>query len=89
MDNKQKSNIMVEFIQRFANNEMFADFFDYNDLGLPLAVAVNADLCTLNEQGQVVFDETWELFCGELSMDHEGSYSDLDEMLFDQDEDEE
>ena len=84
MDNKDKSNILVEFIQRFNTNEMFSDFFDYNDLGLPLAVALNADLCTLNKQGQVIFDETWEMLCTELSMDSSKNYTDLDEMLFDQ-----
>lgn len=84
MDNKQKANILVEFIQRFNTNEMFDDFFAYNDLGLPLAVCVNADICTLKGQGQEIFNETWEMLCTELSMDSSKDYSDLDEMLFDQ-----
>ena len=69
------------------NTPQYADFFDYNDLGLPLAVAVDSDLCTLNEQGLKVLNETYDLLCDELGADKEEEYNFIDELLEDGDED--
>jgi len=87
MDIKQKSSVIVGFIQMHFNTPQYADFFDYNDLGLPLAVAVDSDLCTLNEQGLKVLNETYDLLCDELGADKEEDYNFIDELLEDEDED--
>ena len=76
----------MEFVQRKADVGVFDDFFAYNDLGIPLAVAVKAGLCELNTQGNVVLDETYAMLLTELGIDDlDKEYKDLDEVLEDSD----
>jgi hypothetical protein len=81
-----KADIIMEFVQRKADVGVFDDFFAYNDLGIPLAVAVKAGLCELNAQGNVVLDETYAMLLTELGIDDlDKEYKDLDEVLEDSD----
>ena len=90
MDIKQKSYLIVGFIEMHFNTPKYADFFDYNDLGLPLAVAVDSELCTLNDKGLEVLNETYDLLCEELGADKDEEYEFIDDMIEeDEDEDEE
>lgn len=59
MDNKVKAEIVTDFTKMFAGLEVYQDFFEYNDLGVPLAIAVESDLCELNDKGIEVLDETY------------------------------
>jgi hypothetical protein len=87
---KTKAQILVEFINRYSDEEAFDDFFAYNDLGLPLAVAVFNDLCELNEKGVSALEETYTLFLVELEVeDIYKEYNNLDEILEDSNIDEE
>lgn len=81
MDIKQKSSLIVSFIEVHFYTEKYADFFNYNDLGLPLAVAVDSDLCTLNDRGLEILSETYDMLCEELGADKNKEYTFLDEML--------
>lgn len=84
MELKTKAQILVEFLNRYAQEEAFDDFFAYNDLGLPLAVAVFNDLCELNDKGVSVLEETYTLLLVELEVeDIYKEYNDLDEILED------
>jgi hypothetical protein len=90
MDIKDKSRMIVGFIQLHFNTPKYVDFFDYNDLGLPLAVAVDSELCTLNDKGLEVLNETYDLLCDELGADKDEEYELIEDMLDDdEDEDEE
>jgi hypothetical protein len=60
MEIKDKATILVEFVQANFSDPRFEEFFDYNDLGLPLAIAVENELCTLNDKGTEVINETYE-----------------------------
>lgn len=81
MDSKVKAEIITDFVVRNSEEDKYSDFFAYNDLGIPLSVAFNAGLCTLNDEGNKMLDETYELLCGELEADHEQDYDDLDDLL--------
>lgn len=86
MEAIDKADIIMEFVQRKADVGVFDDFFAYNDLGIPLAVAVKAGLCELNAQGNVVLDETYAMLLTELGIDDlDKEYKDLDEVLEDSD----
>jgi hypothetical protein len=81
---KTKAQIIIEFVEMKAENEEFDDFFSYNDLGIPLAVAVYNDLCELNQRGIDVLEETYLLLLTELRVDDMNKeYEDLDEILED------
>ena len=88
MDIKDKSRIIVGFIQLHFNTPKYYEFFDYNDLGLPVAVAVDSEVCTLNDKGLEVLNETYDLLCDELGADKDEEYEFIDDMI-EEDEDEE
>lgn len=81
MDNKTKVEIITDFVVRNSEEEKYDDFFAYNDLGIPLAVAFNADICTLNEAGITIINETYEMLCTELGANSEEEFEDLDDLL--------
>jgi hypothetical protein len=46
----------------YRSNEQFADFFDYNDIGLPLAYAIANQIVEPLPIAIKMIDETWLLF---------------------------
>jgi hypothetical protein len=83
MEIKDKASILVEFIQVNFTDPKFEEFFDYNDLGLPLAVAFENDLCTLNDKGTEVLNETYDLMLEEYGVDKDKTYETLDDIIED------
>jgi hypothetical protein len=83
VESKLKAEIITDFVVRNSQDEEYSEFFDYNDLGIPLAVAFNSGLCTLNDEGSKVLQETYELLCTELKVDPNQEFDDLDELLED------
>jgi hypothetical protein len=81
VENKVKAEIITDFVVRNSEDEAYSEFFAYNDLGIPLAVAYNAGLCTLNDEGDKMLSETYELLCAELGSDPNLNYVDLDDLL--------
>ena len=82
--------ILVDFLNRYAEEVAFDEFFAYNDLGLPLAVSVFNNLCELNEKGISALEETYtELLIALKISDLSKEYNNLDEILYDSDLEEE
>ena len=83
MDIDNKIQAIVEFSTSLISLEtgLHDDFFTYNDLGIPLAISVNADLCTLNDEGVKIIDDTFIQLCKEMEIDPDRDYKDYDEML--------
>ncbi len=81
MDNLEKANIIVEFVQRFHNDTQYDEFFAYNDLGIPLCVAITGELVTLTKKGDEILSDTWFSFCDTIGADPETDYDNLDTML--------
>ena len=85
-----KAQILVDFLNRYAEEVAFHEFFAYNDLGLPLAVSVFNNLCELNEKGISALEETYtELLIALKISDLSKEYNNLDEILYDSDLEEE
>lgn len=60
-------------------NELWADFFAYNDLALPMAHMIANDLVIVSGDGRAeeFIDETWNMFCEYINIDPDGWYKDL------------
>jgi hypothetical protein len=87
-----KAEIIVDFVQKKADNDDFDDFFSINELGIPLAVSVEAGFCELNEQGNSVLEETYLMVLNEIGIDNinlDNAVKDLGEFLEDDEEDDE
>jgi hypothetical protein len=79
-----KARIIAEFsaiqIPRNANKE----FFEYNDLGVPVAIAMSANAVTLTKVGVDIIEETWlQLFDTVMNNNPEGDYKVLKDILMD------
>ena len=81
MDNRTKAEILVQFTQDNLNDELYEDFFDYNDLGIPMAISVMQDLVILTDEGENHLDETWKELCQLFGADPNGEYENIDDLM--------
>ena len=83
MNTKGKIEAIVEFATDTVsiNSGLHDEFFKYNDLGIPLAIAVNAEIATINQAGIEVIDETFTNLCITMEIDPNKEYKDYEEML--------
>ena len=54
---------------------------DYNDIGLPIAHLVHTGLVTMNKEGEIYIEETYDLLISAMGVDPEGNYETIEDML--------
>lgn len=67
-----KCDILGQFWLEYKNDPDFAEFIQYNDLGLPLAYLVSCDIVEYNEKVELFVGETWDLFLSGLEVEDIG-----------------
>jgi hypothetical protein len=77
----EKAQIIVEFVQDFRESGEYEDYFNYNDLGIPLAIALAQDMADLTESGLQIFEETWRHLCELFDMDETASYESIEDLM--------
>jgi hypothetical protein len=80
-----KTSILAELWLGYRDDEQFADFTEYNDLGLPLAYAIANDIVKSTEMAQRFVEETFDLLLAGLNVEDTG-FDELDEVLAKADE---
>jgi hypothetical protein len=80
MDNESKAEILVEFTQDNFNDEVYEDFFDYNDLGIPIAIALTQEMVVLTNKGEELIEETWKELCELFGADPNGHFENIDDV---------
>jgi hypothetical protein len=80
MDNRTKAEILVQFTQDSFNDETYDEFFDYNDLGIPLSIAVVQDMVILTDAGEQLLDETWKDLCLLFNANPDSEYESIDDL---------
>jgi hypothetical protein len=76
-----KAAILVDFTNWSINNPRYQDFFRYNDLGIPVALALTADLVIPKPSGTNILSETYILMCAELGIDKNKTFENFEEIL--------
>jgi cystathionine beta-lyase family protein involved in aluminum resistance len=76
-----KAQIIMAFAEQQVNNTDFDDFYNYHDLGVPLAICMSHDLVTLNDTGIEVINETYDSLCEILGVDNNKNYNNFDEFI--------
>jgi len=76
-----KASILVEWYKMNKDDPQYNEFFEYNDLGTPLAISINANLCTITKTGSLVIEETWKELCKWQLQNPEGDYQSIQDML--------
>lgn len=80
VDIKTKAKLIAEFTFENINEPLAQDFFDYNDLGVPLAIAIANDLCTITDKGMQVITETYDNVCDEMDVPNDIEYDGISDM---------
>lgn len=77
---RNKFKILSDFWIDFKHDEEHADLFIYNDLGFPLAFALNSELASMSENTESIINQTWEDFLNHMKVDDSG-FKKLSEVL--------
>ena len=64
------------------DHDAWREFFEYADLGLPLAYLAFTDMCNIKPEGKRIILDTWTTLCDVLDVDPDARYDSL-EALFD------
>jgi hypothetical protein len=81
---KRKSHVITQFVDEFAEEKEYKDFFEYNNLGIPLAVSFsNMLIKEFTEEGTKIVEETWRYLCNMLIVDPDKDYEDIEDMIDD------
>lgn len=80
MDNRTKAEILVQFTQDEFNSGEYDEFFDYNDLGIPLSIAITQDMVILTDSGEQLLDETWKDLCLLFEANPDNEYESIDDL---------
>ena len=83
-----RCDILAELWVSYKRDPEFSDFFEYNDLGLPLAYAVSSGIVETNSKIEISVNETFQLLLNGLSIE-DAAFESLSELLDLEDEDEE
>ena len=76
-----KYAILSELWTNYKDDKQFRDFFEYNDLGLPLAFMIDQKIVESTPVAQVYIEETFELLVESLGLDSEEVYESIEEMF--------
>lgn len=76
-----KTFILADLWMNFRDDEGFADFFEYNDLGLPMAYALSHNIVKSTEKAEAFVNETFLLLLASLGIEEDTGYDNLDDIL--------
>jgi hypothetical protein len=78
---ENKVAILAELWMDYRNDEDFIDFIEYNDLGLPLAYAIENEIAIGTDLSTSFINETFDLLLTALSVDSDIEYENLEHLL--------
>ena len=77
---ENKTAILADLWLNYKSDEDFEDFFEYNDIGLPLAYLLSNDIVKPTDKAEQFIIETFGLFLEGLEMKDEG-FESLEEII--------
>ena len=81
MDTAKKCELIEEFATRAKKAGVYKDFIEYNDLGIPLATCLVAELVDIKNDAKEIIDETYLQMCKVLEVDPDKEYSEFDDLV--------
>ena len=75
-----KASILADLWLNYRQDEEFADFIEYNDIGLPLAYAIANGIVKTTDVATRFIEETFDLLLAGLGYE-DLTFEDLDELL--------
>lgn len=82
----QKCEMLAELWNSYKTDKKFEDFFEYNDLGLPLAFMIEQKIVNKTPLAEVYINETFELLhealgLGPVDENWDYDYANLEDMI--------
>ena len=78
---ENKTHILADLWMNYRGDEQFDDFFEYNDLGLPLAYAISNKIVKDTDNSLIFINETFDLLLSGLGISEDEGYDTLDDIL--------
>jgi hypothetical protein len=78
---EDKASILADLWLNYRNDTNFADFVEYNDLGLPLAYAIDNEIVESTDMAARFIEETFDLLLAGLDIDEDTGFETLDDLL--------
>jgi hypothetical protein len=75
-----KIKILSEVWMRYRDEEGFAEFVEYNDIGLPLAYFIDSEIVEPSPRADLYLSETFDMLLASLELEDKG-FEDLNDML--------
>ena len=69
---ENRAIILADLWVTYRFDEEFQDFFEFADLGLPLAYAISNDIVKATPEAAKFIDETWDLLLAGLEVEDTG-----------------
>ena len=81
-----KAFIIGQVWMRYKDDDELSEFFEYNDIGVPLAFCYAEEIITLTPTVEQYINETWNLLLDELNIEDTGfdSLQDLENAMEEQ-----
>ena len=76
-----KCAILAEIFLDYKEDDEFTDFREYNDLGLPLAYAIHAEIITKTYRAETFINETFDLLLAGLGIDEDTGFGSVRDLL--------
>jgi hypothetical protein len=83
MNTLTKCQFIEDFSRICIEEKIYSDFVTINDLGIPLAISVVAEIADLKGRGQEIINETYSLMCELLEVSADKEYEYFEDMLED------
>ena len=75
-----KVSILADLWMNYRDDPEFVDFYEYNDLGLPLAYMLDSNIVESTPMAEAFVNETFALLLAGLEVEDE-NYQSLDDLL--------
>ena len=73
--------ILADLWMNYRLDDEFKDFFEYNDLGLPLSYAIANNIVEKTATAETMVNETFELLLSALEEPDDMGFDSLDDLL--------
>lgn len=73
--------ILADLWMNYRLDDEFKDFFEYNDLGLPLSYAIANNIVEKTPTAETMVNETFELLLSALEEPDDMGFDSLDDLL--------
>lgn len=82
---ENKCAILSDLWLNYRDDPEFIDFYEYNDIGLPLAYILDAKIVESTTMAEAFIEETFSLLLAGLEIEEDTGFESLEDLLEDSD----